>query len=82
MKHLRSGFIRPVHDPSLVAGGKGAKERPAQKPQIGLETLDPAKLCLPAALGSGAGLGIIHIPVCKIRALLRVKRQSEKAINY
>lgn len=66
--------------PSLVEAPWGKGETSSEAPDW-LETLDPAKLCFPALLGSGAGLGIIHIHVCKIRALLRVKQQSEKAIN-
>lgn len=47
-------------DPSLGRWWRclRAKEKPAQEPQLGLETLDPAKLCFPAPLGSGAGLGV------------------------
>lgn len=48
----------PVYDPSLLVKGPWGKGTPAQKPQAGLDTPDPAELCSPAPLGSGAGLGI------------------------
>lgn len=61
MRHLRQLGLYLGHDPSLLVEVPWGKGTPAQRPQAGLDTLDPAELCSPAPLGSGAGLGITHI---------------------